>query len=324
MPDCWTHILNIEEEQAVLTAVKKCLASTFNWRLWKYQQRHKQSLRRIREALAMAVIIQDMVVARAAGVAFSSDPNTGARDVIIEAVPGLGKNLVQGHCTPHRFIIDDNNAMQHFPAKPGSDSPLERQAVHALAETVRKVASTCGSHQDIEWAWDGNDFYFLQCRPITALPDQRIYSARLVADMSPGLIKPLLWSTKSRSMVRSVFGRICRELIGPHQIDFATYIKRFHSRTYADMTAFGDFLERLGLPPNFFEAITRHEKSKWHAKMLHPKRLPLLLRLTRFAWRHFRSDKEITAFLRAQSGRLEPFQADRLEISSFRNALRQV
>lgn len=299
-------VLDIEDEEQVATAVSKCLASSYNWRLWTYQR--GQSLRLIRKNLSMAVVIQDMVAAKVSGVAFSANPNTGAQDVIIEAVFGLGERLVQGKVVPSRYIIDEAGALTEFPSQPGGASPLDQMEAVELAEAVRGIASSCDGHRDIEWAWDGNEFYFLQCRPVTALPGHRVYSSRLVADMSPGLVKPLLWSTKSRSMVRNVFGRICRELLGPHHIDFATFIKRIHSRTYADMTAFGEFLVKLGLPPNFFEMITRHEKSKGRRSILRSIRIPVLFRLIRFAYRHFRTDKPITEFIEAQSHRLEPFR----------------
>lgn len=299
--------LNIGDEHALVEAVKKCLASSFNWRLWRYQQEQGQSQAHILKTMALAVIIQDMVQAEVSGVAFSADPNTGTRDVVIEAVPGSGENLVQGRVVPSRYIVDDGGHLEHVPSQSEILS-FNREKVLELTATVRNIAACCRSHQDIEWAWDGHDFFFLQCRPITVLPGQQIYSARLVADMSPGLIKPLLWSTKSRSKVRSVFGRIGRELLGPHQIDFATYIKRIHSRTYADMTAFGDFLTKLGLPANFFEMITRNEKSRKRFKMFRIRRFPLILRMIRFAWRHLRDAEEIDSFVRIQSNRLEPFR----------------
>ncbi len=301
-------VLNIKDDQDATAAVRRCLASSFNWRLWKYQLSQGQSLRRIRKTLSMAVIIQEMVDAQVSGVAFSSDPNTGARDVVIEAVPGLGENLIQGRVVPFRYVIDDSGNLEQVQMRAGNVLPFDRREILELAGTVRKITAICKSPQDIEWAWDGRDFYFLQCRPITALPSRRLYSARLVADMSPGLVKPLLWSTKSRSMVRSVFGRICRELLGPHQIDFATYIKRIHSRTYADMTAFGDFLIRLGLPSNFFEMITRHEKPNWRLSLLQPGKIPVLFRMMRFALHHFRADKEIASFIRIQTNRLQSFR----------------
>ncbi len=300
--------LNLGDAQAVMIAVKKCLASSFNWRLWKYQKMQRQSPRHIRKTLSMAVILQDMVDAKVSGLAFSSDPNSGISNVIIEAVHGSGESLVQGHSVPFRYIIDDKGHLNQTPFRSDSDYPFSQREVLALAASVRKIATLCSRPQDIEWVWDGNDFYFLQCRPITALPDQHIYSARLVADMSPGLVKPLLWSTKSRSMVRNVFGRICKELVGPHQIDFATYIKRIHSRTYADMTAFGDFLVKLGLPRNFFEMIVRHEKVNWRLPYLQPKKFPVLCRMIRFASRHFRAKKEITSFIQSHSLLLEPMR----------------
>ena len=159
---------------------------------------------------------------------------------------------------------------------------LEERDVFRLAEAVREISGRAGSPQDVEWAFDGRDFLLLQCRPITALPTQHVYWSRLVSEMSPGLITPLMWSTKTRSKVRNVFGRIATELVGPNQLDFTKSIKRIHSRLYADMTAFGEFLELLGLPANFFEMMTRHERAQRQRSPLRSLRIARLPRLIRF------------------------------------------
>ena len=49
---------------------------------------------------AGAVIVQRMVMADAAGVAFTVDPVTGAPVVVVNAVAGLGAALVSGAATP--------------------------------------------------------------------------------------------------------------------------------------------------------------------------------------------------------------------------------
>lgn len=117
----------------------------------------------------MAVIIQRLIVARAAGVAFSADPITGQKDVVlINAVPGLGDRLASGEATPETWRVGDK----------GRPSSLSSSALNAIsddeamqiAELVRQVAHLEGSPQDIEWAIDQNNVLFLiQARPITAL-----------------------------------------------------------------------------------------------------------------------------------------------------------
>lgn len=300
--------LNVPNSQAVIRAVQKCLASLCNQRLWSYYWESGNSWTMTRQMMAMAVIVQEMVEAEVCGVAFGADPNTGRKDVIIEVVRGTGENLVQGRVTPHRYVLSDQEILESIPPQEGGHPCLEEKYVLRLAEAVRKISVQAGSPQDIEWAFNGKDFLFLQCRPISALPAERAYSSRLVSEMSPGLIKPLMWSTKTRSMVRTVFGRISTELIGPNQIDFAKYIKRIHGRVYADITAFGEFLTRVGLPPDFFETITRQEKRSHGSavfKAVRPSKLP---RLFSFAWRYFRSAKEISAFVESHDRDLERFR----------------
>ena len=56
------------------------------------------------QQLSMAVIIQEMVQAQVSGVSLSRNPVTGADEVVVEAVQGLGEALVQGGVTPERWI----------------------------------------------------------------------------------------------------------------------------------------------------------------------------------------------------------------------------
>ncbi len=300
--------LNVRDQPSVIEAVQKCLASMCNWRLWSYQLEIGLPLKAIRKRMAMAVIVQEMIAARVSGIAFGANPGTGRKDIVIEAVPGTGEDIVQGRVAPHRYVLNDLGSLDYFPPQDGGSPYLEDQDVLRLAESVQKISERIGSPQDIEWAFDGRDFFFLQCRPITALPTQRVYSSHLVSEMSPGLIKPLMWSTKTRSMVRVVFGRISTELLGPNHIDFAKYIKRIHSRIYADMTAFGEFLERLGLPPNFFEMITRQEKPQQRLSFFRTVKISKLGRFLRFARRYSAPAKEMAAFVENQCRKLEYYR----------------
>src|SRR6266540_2882270 len=80
-------------------AVRRCWASAFT--------RHVAAYRRSRGAgreVAMAVLVQPIVAAEAAGVAFSADPVTGDRDtVVVSAVRGLGDRLVAGGASPDEW-----------------------------------------------------------------------------------------------------------------------------------------------------------------------------------------------------------------------------
>jgi phosphoenolpyruvate synthase/pyruvate phosphate dikinase len=54
----------------------------------------------------LAVVIQKMVDVEVAGVMFTDNPVTGARnEIVIEAAPELGESLVSGVVTPDRFTL---------------------------------------------------------------------------------------------------------------------------------------------------------------------------------------------------------------------------
>jgi pyruvate,water dikinase len=298
-------VLDVEGEEFVIQAVKKCLSSCFNWRLWKYMtEKNFNRSRGIQRQLSIAVIIQRMIQSVVAGVAFSAHPMTGAENIIIEAALGRGDNVVKGQVEPHRYVLDGQGNIQDMEC-PNPDPVLKEPDIEKLAALVHDVTICMGGPQDIEWAFDGENFFILQSRPITTIKKDRIYSCKLVSDMCPGLIKPLLWSTKYRSMIRNVFERLFRELLGPIELDFARLIIRIRSRVYADMTGFGDLLGQTGLPSNFFEMMTREEKPRERRSFLDIRKLPALLRLSRICWRYSRSSNEISHFIETHNKDLD-------------------
>ena len=123
------------------------------------------------ERVELAVLIEPMVAAEAAGVAFTRDPVTGADRVVVEAVPGPGERLVSGRATPQRWVVDpDASVPVEDPTGPyGTDGPLDADKARAVADLARRVAAASGTPQDIEWAWSDGTLWLLQARPITAI-----------------------------------------------------------------------------------------------------------------------------------------------------------
>jgi pyruvate,water dikinase len=298
-------LLNVEGETAVLDAVRACWTSLFNWRLFAYlRDQEALSSEDLLDHFSVAVVVQRMVPAQAAGVAFSADPITGQRCVIIEAVRGLGDDLVQGRVEPDRYIIDARGALAEQVVTTAAGPVLSNPDVDRLADLVREVARLMKAPQDVEWAWDGNRFFLLQSRPVTTLAGKHIYSNAMVSDMAPGLIKPMVYSTNTVGMAENVFGRIFTELLGPNEIDFTALVTLFHSQIYTDITLLGELFERIGLPFNFFEMISRDEQAERRHPPLKPKSPRAAVRLLRFARRQARSAPEISTFLERHNDRL--------------------
>jgi phosphohistidine swiveling domain-containing protein len=303
-------VLNVSGAEECLRAVRRCWASIFNWRLFNYLvEREASSPDAIIGSFSMAVVVQRMVDAKAAGVAFSADPLTGESCVVIEAARGLGDALVQGIVEPDRYVVDARGVLAVAdPVQPDAPVLRSEQILH-LASEVRNVASLMTDPQDVEWGWDGNAFYLLQSRPITSLAGQRVYSTAMISEMLPGLIKPLVWSVSTTSKLDNVMGRIFTELIGPNDIDFASLAKRFHSRMYADNTMLGQLLEDMGLPANFFEVMSHGERAERKQRPpITPRMLRTMLRLLRFVWCYSRAADQISAFITRHDQYMEPYR----------------
>lgn len=154
-------VLDVEGEAAVLDAVGRCLASAESARVRAYRDD-----RRV-DAAPMAVLVQRMIPARAAGVAFTAHPVTGERDVVtISAVAGLGEALVSGASDGEEWEVRGETAVRRRGATP----VLREEDAREIARLSRSVARG-GSPVDVEWAFDGPALRLLQARPMTALPE---------------------------------------------------------------------------------------------------------------------------------------------------------
>ena len=96
----YDSFLNQKTENEIVKAVQDCVASARSNRVKKYDDGKKL----VNLPDGIAVIIQDMVDAKYAGVAFSVNPVNHRRDMVsINLVEGLADKLVDGKinpCTP--------------------------------------------------------------------------------------------------------------------------------------------------------------------------------------------------------------------------------
>jgi rifampicin phosphotransferase len=158
----FTSVLDVRGDDALLDAVGACWSSASSARVASYAGARTPRL---------AVLVQPMVAASAAGVAFTADPVTGERGcVVIDAVTGTGERLASGAATPDRWIVRGDEVHQ-LSAQEGAVH--ERQA-RAVADVARRVEAELGGPQDIEWALAGDEVILLQARPVTALPAEPV------------------------------------------------------------------------------------------------------------------------------------------------------
>jgi len=154
-------ILGARGVEAIGEAVKHCWASAASERVQAYSGQAGEAVRS-----GMAVLIQRLVPADCAGVAFTANPLTGNRDeVVINAIKGMGERLVSGQSVGDEWVVRGTSATCQRTIE---DALTTAQAL-AVADLARRVELHRGVPQDVEWAFSAGELFLLQARPMTAL-----------------------------------------------------------------------------------------------------------------------------------------------------------
>ena len=146
-------------------AVRRCWASLWSAPALAYRARRGLPL----DGAEMAVVVQQLVPADAAAVAFTRHPVTGRDDqLVITAVRGLGDAMVSGTVTPDTFVVDRTDP-DNVDVSRGDDpeQPITATELRDLVRTCIAVEAAYGQPVDIEAALAGGSWYLLQARPIT-------------------------------------------------------------------------------------------------------------------------------------------------------------
>jgi phosphohistidine swiveling domain-containing protein len=193
-------VLDAQGSQALLDAVRVCWASLWSERAIAYRtlrewrggapgsERAAPHNQQAADPVALAVVVQRMVPAEVAGVAFTANPVTGDRaETTISAVRGLGERLVSGN------VIADEWVVRRTPAREGeqradgagieaicrraAEGALQGEQALTIADVARQIATQFGAPQDVEWAIGDGQLFILQARPMTALPEPITWTA---------------------------------------------------------------------------------------------------------------------------------------------------
>lgn len=232
-----TSCLNVQGTAAIEQAIRSVWLSLWTPAAVAY----REHMGLAHEAAAMAVLIMPQISAKVSGIAFTCDPLSGRDDrLIIHAIDGLGESLVSGKTSGDEIVLaedllDDRlSVLQINPGekrlrvdpKPGGGTQtlhrsgntppvLTQSEALRLGEQLRLAAIALDySHPmfDLEWVFDGEQFWLLQARPVTAMqrctypalqsqPD--IWSRGNTRDVVPDPLSPIDWSA-SRRLVNTI------------------------------------------------------------------------------------------------------------------------
>jgi phosphohistidine swiveling domain-containing protein len=196
-------VLGVVGDDPLLNAVCRCWASLWTDRAVAYRARQVIDP----SGLGMAVVVQRMVDADAAGVMFTADPLSGDRSKIeINAAWGLGDAVVGGQVNPDSFTVAraSGRVTRRVVARQNRPSLTRDQAARLAALGVR-IEELYGTPMDVEWCRSGSELSVLQARPITALPGSRdpwndsragdfLWTNTNVGEAVPDVMTPATWS----------------------------------------------------------------------------------------------------------------------------------
>jgi rifampicin phosphotransferase len=159
--------LNVVGNPSLLDAIRRCWASLWNERAVAYRRAHDVD----DTSVSLAVVVQRMVNASAAGVLFTADPVTGRRHrATLDAIADLGESLVSGAVNPDHYLVDTatRSVVERRPV--GGQAVLADDELLSLASLGDRVERHFGVPQDIEFALDRERrIWLVQSRPITTL-----------------------------------------------------------------------------------------------------------------------------------------------------------
>ena len=238
--------LNVRGAEALLDGVKNCWTSLWTERALAYRARQGVDP----ATVSLAVVIQRMVQSEAAGVMFTANPSNGRRDqATISAAWGLGESVVSGSVTPDSIVVEkgsgrvlsretaNKEVMTVYTEGGTAEKPvpealrrqpvLDDEAAATLARHGATIEHYYGTPQDIEWAFAGGEFFIVQSRPITALPEpmadpptdwsvpipKGTYWRASIVEQMPDPLSPLFADLASASVPRSL-DKLMEELFG--------------------------------------------------------------------------------------------------------------
>ncbi|MBN1148675.1 MAG: hypothetical protein JXA78_15555 [Anaerolineales bacterium] len=236
--------LNVRGSEAVQQAVRRCWASLWTGRAIGYRTQHDID----QAAVSLAVVVQRLVPAEAAGILFTANPLNGQRgQAMISVAWGLGEAIVGGLVTPDTLVVDkasgavvsretaDKQVMTVLQEYHTAERPTPQAMRQApvlsdaqASELVRlgvQIEALYGLLMDIEWTLLDGKFAIVQARPITALPEpdtsvqiewklpdpKGVYMRGSIVDLLPDPVSPL-FATLGIPAVISAMMRVGREV----------------------------------------------------------------------------------------------------------------
>ncbi len=231
---------------------------------------------------AMAVILQRMLDAQVAGVAYSIHPVTGRdNQVMVNAVRGLGLPLVDGSVTPDQYVLEigegnrPGRIHRRIPAQQSerlvmgaeglrkesltaaerNRSSLSESQLFEVARLAKRIERAVHGSVDLEWLFDAERLWVLQARPITAVQpssdltdDECEWSRANFKETMPEVPSPMGLSFLEHFMEAHIVSHYRR--LGCRIPGGLSSVRTLHGRPYLNVTLFHNLVGQLRGKPS--------------------------------------------------------------------------
>lgn len=184
-------ILGVRTEEEFFAALESCWRSAASDAARAYRKDQTDDKDQgDNAAVEMAVLVQELVPATAAGVLFTLHPVTERVDqLVVNANYGLGESVVSGRAEPDTFVLEKSTGkivekrlgakrticrladrgVEEVPlaAECQNSFSLDEGQLLVLAEAARKLETHFDMPMDVEWAFVDSTLHMLQARPVT-------------------------------------------------------------------------------------------------------------------------------------------------------------
>lgn len=226
--------LNVRGVAALMTAVGE---------VWASLDTPTAAAYRTRLGLAgepeMAVVVMPLLSASASGIAFTCDPITGREDrMVVHAQWGLGETLVGGETDGDEYVFAEDTTdtwrviaqrrggkgTMSVPTPEGGTTRVavaqaeaasdvlttgQAEALAALLRDAAVALDFVAPFYDLEWVWDGTDFWLTQARRVTRRPHNTypalrnapaIWTRGNTCEVMPAPLSPMDWAFSRRGV----------------------------------------------------------------------------------------------------------------------------
>ena len=185
------------DKSSIMNAVKNSWKSLYGQRALYYGVVNNKMKNN-----SVAVVVQKMVNSDTSGVSFSIDPiKSNQNTIIIEAIEGLGEEIVSGAVTPDYYEVNksdysikskqintqvEKTTLEDKHTKnekiDNSEQKITNDQIIEIAQIVGKIEKVYGFPVDVEWAIENNKINILQARPITTVANNTISLLNRIID----------------------------------------------------------------------------------------------------------------------------------------------